>query len=92
MDLHALFLNCKLKYSPEKSNTRAFIEQSEKIFHDLQVSTEVIRVNDYYIKWGTSCQEGDDDEWPEILQKIKQADIFILASPVWRGDRSKNNK
>ncbi len=67
-----LINSISLKYSPEKSNTRAFIEQSEKIFHDLQVSTEVIRVNDYYIKWGTSSQEGDDDEWPEILQKIKQ--------------------
>src|SRR5690606_32815124 len=88
MELKALFLNCTLKHSPETSNTRAFINKSISIFEQLNVETEVIRVVDYDIKFGTSSNMGSGDQWPAILNKIKQADIFIIATPVWRGDRS----
>src|SRR5690606_35824825 len=57
-------------------------------FKELDVVTEVIRVVDYDIKFGTSSDAGSGDQWPAILGKIKQADIFIIATPVWRGDRS----
>lgn len=30
---------------------------------------------------------GSGDQWPAIHNKIKQADIVIIATPVWRGDR-----
>ncbi|MAN58231.1 MAG: 8-demethyl-8-aminoriboflavin-5'-phosphate (AFP) synthase RosB [Flavobacteriaceae bacterium] len=88
MELKALFLNCTLKYSPETSNTDAFIEKAASIFQELDVSTEVIRVADYKVKFGTSSNEGDTDSWPKILNKIKEVDLFILATPIWRGDRS----
>ena len=88
MDLKALFLNCTLKHSPEPSNTRAFIDKSISVFEELNVETEVIRVVDYDIKFGISSSMGSGDQWPAILNKIKQVDIFILATPVWRGDRS----
>jgi len=88
MNLKALFLNCTLKYPPEVSNTRAFIEKAESIFKDLQVQTEVLRLSDYSIKFGTSSDEKNGDEWLTILDKIKAADIFIIATPIWRGDRS----
>jgi len=86
--MKALFLNCTLKKSPEKSNTRAFIDNASKIFNDLDVETEVVRISDYNIKFGTSSDEGDGDEWPKILEKIKNADMLVLATPIWRGDRS----
>ncbi|MDG3582292.1 flavodoxin family protein [Galbibacter pacificus] len=88
MKLKALFLNCTLKYSPETSNTRAFIEKSAAIFKDLNVATEIVRITDYHIKFGTSSDEGPEDDWPFIFNKIKETDIFIMATPVWRGDRS----
>lgn len=88
MALKALFLNCTLKKSPETSNTRAFIKNAEQIFAELDVETEVIRVVDYNIKFGNSSDEGAGDEWPEILKKIRQCDIFVIATPIWRGDRS----
>lgn len=88
MKLNALFLNCSLKKSPETSNTAAFIENAEKIFKKLDVNTEVIRVSDFAIKFGTSCDEGEDDAWPIIMEKIKNTDILIIATPIWRGDRS----
>ena len=88
MKLKALFLNCTLKYSPEISNTRAFIKTAEGIFKNLGVTTEVLRLSEYNLKFGTSSDEKNGDEWPKILEKIKETDLFILATPIWRGDRS----
>lgn len=87
MKLKALFLNCTLKKSPETSNTQAFIKNTEKIFNELDVETESVRVVDFDIKFGVTSDEGNGDEWPLILEKIKKCDIFIMASPIWRGDR-----
>lgn len=86
--MKALFLNCTLKKSPKTSNTAAFIGQAEKIFKDLDVATETIRIADYDIAYGNTSNEGDGDEWPNILKKIYQHDILIIATPIWRGDRS----
>lgn len=88
MKLKAIFLNCTLKKSPEKSNTEAFIKQAEKIFHQLDTETEVVRVVDHKIHYGVTSNEKNGDEWPKILEKIKQADLMIIATPIWRGDRS----
>ena len=88
MALKALFLNCTLKKSPEISNTAAFIQQAQKMFNELDVETEVVRVVDENVKFGNTSDEGDGDGWPAILQKVKDSDIMIIATPVWRGDRS----
>src|SRR5699024_2357166 len=86
MQLKALFLNCTLKKKEEISNTHAFIKNAEKIFHELNVETEILRLSEYNIKFGIASDDGD--EWPQILEKIYQTDILIIATPVWRGDRS----
>lgn len=88
MALKALFLNCTLKQSPETSNTAAYIANAERIFKELQVETETIRVVDHDVKYGNSSDEGEGDAWPGILTKIKESDILIIATPIWRGDRS----
>lgn len=88
MKLKALFLNCTLKKSPATSNTSAFIKNAEKIFHELGVPTEEVRAADHTIKLGNSSDEGSGDEWPRILEKVKVCDIMIIATPIWRGDRS----
>lgn len=54
----------------------------------LGVKTESIRVNDYEIKFGITSDEGSGDEWPKILEKIKEADILVIGSPIWFGVRS----
>ncbi len=88
MALKALFLNCTLKKSPETSNTSAYIDHAAKMFHDLNVETEEIRVVDHNVKFGNTSDEGEGDEWPKILKKVKQSEILIIATPIWRGDRS----
>jgi multimeric flavodoxin WrbA len=87
MKLKALFLNCTLKKSPETSNTAAFIDEAAKIFKELDVETETIRVVDHNVKFGTTSDEGEGDDWPMILNKVKEADMVIYATPIWRGDR-----
>lgn len=88
MILKALFLNCTLKRSPEVSNTRALIDKAIKLFEEQGVETEVIRIADYNIPVGVTSYEGKGDEWPEILNKIKESDILIMGSPIWFGVRS----
>lgn len=92
MTLKALFLNCTLKKSPETSNTEAYIDVARGIFSQLDVETQSIRMADYTIAFGNSSNEGGQDQWPEILEKIKAHDMLIIASPVWRGDRSSISK
>ena len=88
MKLKALFLNCTLKKSPETSNTEAFIDQAKMMFKELNVETESIRVVDENVNFGNSSDEGKNDGWPGILKKVKSSDIVIIATPIWRGDRS----
>jgi multimeric flavodoxin WrbA len=83
--MKALLLNCTLKPSPAMSNTGALIDKAVKLLKEQKVETEVIRLVDLDIKHGNSSDEGDGDEWPKILKKIKAADIFIIGTPIWMG-------
>ena len=88
--LYALFLNCTLKKSPETSNTEALcnllIERLKA--HEPDIETEIVRVVDYDVKPGVSNDEGEGDEWPKILEKIKRCNIIVPAMPIWMGVRS----
>ncbi len=43
---------------------------------------------DYEIPFGVESDMGEGDEWPQILEKIKAADILIMAMSIWFGVRS----
>lgn len=81
-------MNCTLKKSPQTSNTRALIDKAVALFRELGVESEVIRVVDHKVAFGVSSDEGEGDEWPHILEKVKACDILVLASPIWFGVRS----
>lgn len=87
MELHALFLNCTLKRSPERSHTQALIDKVAALMRNLRVETETVRVVDYDVKFGVSSDEGEGDGWPQILEKIKAAEIFVIGTPIWFGVR-----
>ncbi|TGC11036.1 flavodoxin family protein [Methanolobus halotolerans] len=88
MELKALFLNCTLKERPEVSNTRALIDKAARLFSQMGIESEVIRIVDYNVKFGITSDEGKGDEWPLILEKIKGSDILVIGSPIWFGVRS----
>jgi len=88
--LYALFLNCTLNKSPYVSNTEALcnllVERLKT--HEPDIETKIIRVADYNVLPGIANDEGEGDEWPEILEEIKRCNIFIPAMPIWMGVRS----
>lgn len=87
MAIKALFLNCTLKKSPRVSNTEALIRKVMGLMEPLGVETELIRVVDHNIPFGVSSDEGEGDEWPQILDRIKACDILVIGSPIWFGVR-----
>jgi multimeric flavodoxin WrbA len=83
--MKALLINCTLKPSPEFSNTGALIDKAVKLLEKENIETEVIRIVDYNVKPGNSSDMGKGDEWPKVLEKIKQCDILIIGTPIWVG-------
>lgn len=90
--LKALFLNCTLKKSPDKSHTEGLIKQSMAIMEANGVATELIRPVDHNIAFGVypdMTEHGwDEDDWPDIQKKVLEADILVLGTPIWLGDKS----
>jgi multimeric flavodoxin WrbA len=95
-DLKALYFNCTLTRSPEPSHTELLIDVSKQIMDKHGVQTEVIRAIDHQIATGVypdMREHGwDYDEWPEIYEKVKAADIVVIAGPIWLGDNSSVTK
>ncbi|WP_100399081.1 flavodoxin family protein [Bacillus sp. FJAT-44742] len=86
--LKALYINTSLKKSNEPSNTEALIEKSSEWMKLENIETEVVRIADYTIIAGISDDMGDGDEWPLLMEKVKGADIIILGTPIWNGEKS----
>lgn len=91
-DLKALFLNCTLKKSPELSHTEELMQLSEKIMNAVDVETEILRPVDYNVAFGVypnmTDHGWDKDEWPGIQKKVMDADILIIGTPIWLGEKS----
>ena len=86
--LKALGINCTLKKSPEVSNTEALMNRVLWILEEHGVESEMVRPADYEIKFGVTSDEGDGDEWPGLLEKIKAADILLIGTSIWFGHRN----
>ncbi len=91
-DLRAIFLNCTLKKSPELSHTEGLIKLSKAIMDKNGVTTEVLRPVDYNIAFGVygdMKEHGwDKDDWPEISEKVKAADIVVIGAAIWLGEKT----
>ena len=91
-DLTAIFVNCTLKRSPEVSNTQGLADHAIAIMQRLGVEVEVIRAIDHDIATGVypdMTEHGwERDDWPEIFEKIVAADILVVLSPIWLGEKS----
>jgi multimeric flavodoxin WrbA len=94
--LKAIFFNGTLTKSPAPSHTDYLIDISQGIMEKHGVKTERIRVIDHDIATGVYPdmreQGWKTDEWPEIWERVKQADILVIAGPIWLGDNSSQTK
>src|SRR5947199_5455130 len=86
-ELTALYINCTLKRSPERSHTQGLADRSIGIMERNGVSVEVIRAVDHDIATGVwpdmTEHSWQHDEWPSIFEKVMAADVLVLLSPIW---------
>ena len=93
-NLKALYINCTLKKSPAQSHTAGLMEVSRHIMETGGVATELLRLVDYDIAPGVQpdmTKEDDTikkDDWPDVYEKVKDADILVIGTPIWLGERS----
>jgi multimeric flavodoxin WrbA len=91
-DLSALYINCTLKRSPEVSHTQGLADLSIAIMERNGVAVETIRAVDHEIATGVypdMTEHGwERDDWPAISEKVLAADILVLTSPIWLGEKS----
>jgi multimeric flavodoxin WrbA len=90
--MNALIINCSLKASPEQSNTEALASVLAEEFESNGVDAEFVRAVDFNILPGVTSDEGDNDAWPSILEKVRAAQILIIATPTWLGQPSSVSK
>jgi multimeric flavodoxin WrbA len=91
-DLSALFINCTLKRSPEQSHTEGLAGIATEIMRRKGVAVESIRAIDHDIAtgvWPDMTEHGwDRDEWLAIAETVMAADILVLCTPIWLGEKS----
>ncbi len=92
MTLSAFGLNCTLKAGPAPSSTQKLLDQVLKAIAKHSVETSFERVVDFEVKPGVKADEGDGDQWPLLRKRILEADILVLATPIWMGQPSSVSK
>jgi multimeric flavodoxin WrbA len=89
--LKALIINCSIKQSSHDSHTQKLIDKAVPIFESQGVVVDQIYALEHKIAFGMikDGQEiGQDDDWPQIQQRIMDADILVIATPIWLGVKS----
>lgn len=91
-DLRAMFINCTLKRSPEVSNTQGLADISIEIMRRRGVTVDVVRAIDHDIAvgvWPDMTEHGwAADAWPALFERVMAADILVLCTPIWLGEKS----
>ena len=90
--LKAVYVNCTLKKTPKKSHTRGLIDLSAGIMEREGVEVDHIRLVDHHVAFGVQPnmkEHGwEKDEWPELFKRIIAANVLIIGTPIWLGEKS----
>ena len=77
---------------PDVSNTQGLADRSIAIMEANGVTVEQFRAIDHEIAtgvWPDMTEYGwDRDEWPAIFERVIGADILVLSTPIWLGEKS----
>jgi multimeric flavodoxin WrbA len=91
-DLRALYVNCTLKRSPEPSHTQLLMDRSMAIMRANGVTVDHVRAVDHDIATGVwpdmTAHGWTDDAWPDLYERVLAADILVLGTPIWLGEKS----
>ena len=91
-DLRAVFVNCTLKRSPALSHSQGLADVAIRVMEAQGVTVEVIRAVDHQLHPGVHPDMTEHgwphDGWPALYEKVQAADILVLATPIWLGEKS----
>jgi len=91
-DLSAVFINTSLKRSSEISHTQALMDVAIAIMEAQGVKTTTLRAADLDIPPGVQpdmTEHGwDSDGWPAVQKQVMAANILVIGTPIWLGDKS----
>ncbi|MGI8619257.1 MAG: flavodoxin family protein, partial [Gemmatimonadaceae bacterium] len=87
-ELRVLVLNASLKHAAGLSNTGELADLVIENMREHRIVAETVRLADQKLPVGLGFRESPDDDWPGIVERIKNADIVIFATPIWWGGRS----
>lgn len=91
-DLKAVFINCTLKMSPQVSNTEGLMQVARTIMEESGVAITFLRAVDYDLAPGVKpdmTEHGfEKDDWPHLWRSVRDADIIVVGTPIWLGDKS----
>ncbi len=90
--LRAVFVNGTLKKSPETSHTAILMAASQRIMSQENVQVDHIRLVDHPVAPGVypdMTEHGwEADAWPALFERIIAADILVVGTPIWLGEKS----
>jgi multimeric flavodoxin WrbA len=90
--LRALFINCTLTRSPGASHTARLMGGVAAVMRAQGMRVDELRAVDHPIATGIShdmTERGwDQDAWPSIFEQVQAADILVLGTPLWLGEKS----
>lgn len=91
-DLRAIVFNCTLKPSPVRSHTQGLLDRSIAVLRGTGVSVDEIRAVDHDLPPGVYPDMREhgfaSDEWPAIVERVMAADILVIGTPIWLGEKS----
>jgi len=86
--MRVLSLVCTLNPSPTPSSSQLLSDQTMTAFEKLGAEGETVRIADHDVRPGVDIDMGRGDEWPALREKVMEADILLLATPIWLGHPS----
>lgn len=88
-DLSVVALNCTLTPSPGESSSQKLLDEVlAALATHATVTSDVVRLVDHDVKPGVEADMGPGDEWPVIRDRIRAADVLLVATPTWLGHMS----
>ncbi len=91
-DLSAVFINCTLKRSPEQSHTEGLAEIAIRVMRANSVDVQIVRAVDLDLPPGVQPDMTEhgaaSDGWPALYEQVIAADILVLLTPIWLGEKS----
>ena len=85
--MKAIILLATLK-NKGRSNTETLVEFLGKELTKQNIEFEVVKLANHHIVPGTYTHMEIEDDWPEIYNKILEAEILLFATPIWWNNHS----